>query len=32
VMRIPALPFGLQLTDVRMDDGRLVLDAGMGSS
>ncbi len=32
VMRLPALPFGLQLTNVRMDDGRLVLDAGMGSS
>jgi hypothetical protein len=32
VVRLPTLPFGLHLTNVRMDDGRLVLDAGMGSS
>ncbi|HYM90576.1 MAG TPA: DUF2993 domain-containing protein [bacterium] len=32
VVRIPPLPFGLQLTGVRVDDGRLVLDAGLGSS
>jgi LmeA-like phospholipid-binding len=32
VVRIPPLPFGLRLTDVRVDEGQVVLDAGVGSS
>ncbi len=32
VLRIPTLPLGLRLTDVRMDDGGLVLDAATGPS
>ena len=29
-IEVPPLPFGFRLTGVRMEDGRLVLDAGTG--
>ncbi|HKV45240.1 MAG TPA: DUF2993 domain-containing protein [bacterium] len=32
VIAVPPLPFGFRLTAVRTDDGKLVLDAGTGSS
>jgi hypothetical protein len=32
VLRVPALPLGLQLTNVRVEDGRLLLDAATGPS
>lgn len=32
VLRVPALPLGFRLTGVRMEDGRLVLDAATGPS
>jgi hypothetical protein len=32
VLRIPALPLGLRLTDVQVAEGRLLLDAATGPS
>jgi hypothetical protein len=32
VLRVPSLPLGLRITDIRVEDGRLVLDAATGPS